>query len=150
MNPVQDHPLVETAIRYHRAVAGFATGKELGRFFHEDAIHDELPNALFPDGVRRDLEGLLAAAEQGRKTLTEQSFEVINAVAHGDQVALEVTWTGRLAVPLGGLPAGHVLRAHIATFLEFRDGLIVAQRNYDCYERIALAREPEPEPGVRL
>lgn len=32
-------------------------------------------------------------------------------------------------------PAGHVPRAHIAPFLEFRDGRITAQRNCDCYER---------------
>jgi ketosteroid isomerase-like protein len=29
------------------------------------------------------------------------------------------------------------MRAHIAAFLEFRDGKIVAQRNYDCYEPFA-------------
>ncbi|MEU5049278.1 hypothetical protein [Streptomyces sp. NPDC021096] len=63
-------------------------------------------------------------------------------MAVGDQVALEVTWTGTLAVPLGDLPAGHVLRAHIAVFLEFREGKIRAQRNYDCYERLGGAEGP--------
>jgi ketosteroid isomerase-like protein len=29
---------------------------------------------------------------------------------------------------------GDVMRAHFATFIEFRDGKIVAQRNYDCFE----------------
>jgi ketosteroid isomerase-like protein len=33
-----------------------------------------------------------------------------------------------------------VLRAHLGVFLEFRDGRIVAQRNYDCYERLTPAR----------
>jgi len=31
------------------------------------------------------------------------------------------------------------LRAHIAAFLEFRDGRIIAQRNYDCYELLTPA-----------
>jgi ketosteroid isomerase-like protein len=31
------------------------------------------------------------------------------------------------------------LRAHIAAFLDFRDGKIIAQRNYDCYERLTPA-----------
>ncbi|MEV4436054.1 nuclear transport factor 2 family protein [Streptomyces sp. NPDC049585] len=129
------HPHVETAIRYHQAVAQGATGERLAAFFHPEAVHRELPNALFPDGAVRDLPAVLAAAERGRTVLTEQHFEVLNAVASGGQVALEVTWHGTLAVALGDLPVGHVLRAHIATFLEFRDGKIVSQRNYDCYER---------------
>ena len=112
---------------------------ELAAFFHPDATHHELPNALFPDGSIRDLAGLRAAAEAGRATLSAQSFELISALAAGDHVALEATWTGTLAVPLGDLPAGHTLRAHIAAFLEFRDGKIIAQRNYDCYERLTPA-----------
>jgi ketosteroid isomerase-like protein len=136
---LQRHPNIDTAIRYHQAVSGSATGEELSAFFHPDATHDELPNALFPDGNVRDLAGLCAAAEAGRKTLSTQSFEVLNALAVGDQVALEVLWTGTIAVPLGDLPAGHTLRAHIATFLEFRDGKIITQRNYDCYERLTPA-----------
>ncbi|MEV0237942.1 nuclear transport factor 2 family protein [Nonomuraea sp. NPDC050786] len=129
---LQQHPNVDLAVRYHEAVS---RGEGPDPYFHEDAVHRELPNALFPDGAVRDLDGLRAAAERGRKTISEQRFEVLNAVASGDQVALEVLWTGTLAVPLGDLPAGHTLRAHIGTFLEFRDGKIVAQRNYDCYER---------------
>ncbi|WP_433337713.1 nuclear transport factor 2 family protein [Spirillospora sp. CA-294931] len=134
------NPLVALAVDYHRAVSAWATGDELARFFHPDALHRELPNALFPDGAVRDLPGILAAADRGREALKDQSFEVVNAVADGDRVALEVVWTGTLARPLGDLPEGHVLRAHIGTFLEFRDGLIVSQRNYDCYEGGAAAR----------
>ncbi|WP_218952341.1 nuclear transport factor 2 family protein [Amycolatopsis anabasis] len=128
------HPHVDLAVRYHRAVARRATGAELAQFFHVDAVHRELPNALLPGGAVRDLTGILDAAERGRKTLSHQHFEIVNAVAAGDQVALEVVWTGTLAAPLGELPEGHVLRAHIATIIEFRDGKIFAQRNYDCYE----------------
>ncbi|MFJ9472185.1 nuclear transport factor 2 family protein [Streptomyces caniferus] len=136
MTKLHSHPDVETAIRYHRAVSQFASGEELAAFFHPDAQHRELPNTLFPDGVDRDVAGLDEAAQAGRQRIREQTFEVINAVAAEGQVALEVRWSGTLAVPLGKLPAGYVLRAHIATFLEFRDGKIAAQRNYDCYERL--------------
>ncbi|WP_240506701.1 nuclear transport factor 2 family protein [Thermoactinospora rubra] len=134
MPNLQTHPNVEIAVRYHEAVSRFAAGEELARFLHEDVVHHELPNALFPEGNVRDLAGMLKAGEAGRGVLSDQVFEVVNAVAAGDQVALEVKWRGTLAVPLGELPAGHVLRAHIAAFLDFRDGKIVAQRNYDCYE----------------
>ncbi|MFC9844564.1 nuclear transport factor 2 family protein [Streptomyces sp. NPDC060223] len=136
MPPFQQHPDIDTAIRYHEAVSRFAAGPELAAFFHEDAVHHELPNVLFPDGASRSVGELTTAAEAGRKRLSEQKFEVINAVAAGGQVALEVVWTGTLAVPLGELPAGYTIRAHIATFLDFRDGKIAGQRNYDCYERL--------------
>ncbi|MBD0742272.1 hypothetical protein BG418_12380 [Streptomyces sp. CBMA152] len=133
------HPNVEVALRYHEAVSQGATGQELARFFHEEAVQQEFPNSLFPDGVRRDLTAVLKDAERGQQVLTRQRFEVHNAVASDDLVALEVTWTGTLAVPLGDLPAGYELRAHIGVFLEFRDGRIHAQRNYDCYERLDRA-----------
>jgi ketosteroid isomerase-like protein len=129
---LQQHPNVDLAVRYHEAIS---RGESPDPYFHDDAVHREFPNALFPDGAVRDLDGLRAAAERGRTTISGQRFEVLNAMASGDQVALEVLWTGTLAVPLGDLPAGLTLRAHIGTFLEFRDGKIVSQRNYDCYER---------------
>jgi ketosteroid isomerase-like protein len=134
---LQQHPNVDTALRYHQAVSCFAASEELAAFFHPDATHHELPNLLFPEGSFRDLGGICAAAEAGRANLSSQTFEVISALAAGDHVALEALWTGTTAVPLGDLPAGHTLRAHIAAFLEFRDGKIIAQRNYDCYERLA-------------
>ncbi|MFF3710614.1 nuclear transport factor 2 family protein [Streptomyces phaeochromogenes] len=143
MSELNEHPNVRTAVRYHRAVSRFAVGEELAAFFHPDAVHTQLPNALFPDGTVRPLPDLIAAAEQGRKLLADQHFEVINTVASGAQVALEVTWTGTLAVSLGDLRAGQILRAHIAAFLEFRDGKIIAQRNYDCYERLSPAAPGE-------
>ncbi|MFI7413573.1 nuclear transport factor 2 family protein [Streptomyces sp. NPDC049627] len=145
MSESPEHPNIRTAIRYHEAVSRFAAGEELAAFFHPDAVHRQLPNALFPDGTVRDLPDLIAAAQQGHKLLAEQHFEVINAVAAGAQVALEVTWSGTLAVPLGDLTAGQVLRAHIAAFLEFRDGKIIAQRNYDCYERLRPAAPSETD-----
>ena len=49
-------------------------------------------------------------------------------------VALEVLWTGTLAVPFGSLAVGDNMRAHFAVFIQLRDGKIVAQRNYDCFD----------------
>jgi ketosteroid isomerase-like protein len=53
----------------------------------------------------------------------------------GDRVALEVEWTGTLALPFGGLPAGSPMKAYFAMFLEFQEGKIARQRNYDCFEK---------------
>ncbi|GGR83071.1 hypothetical protein GCM10010252_22240 [Streptomyces aureoverticillatus] len=133
----------DIALRYHEAVGAGATGDELAAFFTADVVQRELPNLLFPQGVTRELPDILAAALAGQGKLRRQTYDVRNAVAAGDKVALEVEWTGELAVPLGPLPAGHVLRAHIATFLDFRDGKICGQRNYDCYEPLSASASPE-------
>jgi hypothetical protein len=111
------HPHVDLAVRYHQAVA---SGADLAEFFHEDVVQHELPNALSPEGAVRDLTAILEAAERGREALSHQEFEVLSAVAADDHVALEARWAGTLAAPLGAWPAGHVLRARIATFLELR------------------------------
>ncbi|WP_369198258.1 nuclear transport factor 2 family protein [Streptomyces djakartensis] len=137
MTQTDQHPHVRTALRYHEAVARLAAPEELAEFLHPDMTHSQLPNALFPAGADRDLAETLAASARARTLLTAQSYDVTGAVAAGDRVALEIKWSGTLAAGFGELPAGHVLRAHIAAFLEFRDGRIIAQRNYDCYEPLA-------------
>jgi ketosteroid isomerase-like protein len=109
---------------------------ELGglRFFADDVVQVEFPNRLLPNGATRDLAALRGAAERGRKVMTAQRFEVLNAIASGDQVAVEALWTGTLAVPLGSIPAGGQMRARFAIFLTYRDGRIVRQHNYDCFD----------------
>ena len=74
------------------------------------------------------------AAERGRRVLRAQRYEVRTAVASGQEVALEVLWVGVLAVAVGSLAIGDEMRANFGVFLTFRDGLIVRQRNYDCFE----------------
>jgi ketosteroid isomerase-like protein len=59
---------------------------------------------------------------------------VRRAYADGNTVILEVLWIGTLAIPLGRLAAGDDMRAHFCVVIELRDGKIVRQRNYDCFE----------------
>ncbi|MEV5357396.1 nuclear transport factor 2 family protein [Streptomyces sp. NPDC052693] len=132
-----DHPNVRIALRYHEAVARLAAPQELEEFLHPEMTHSQVPNALFPAGADRDRAETLAASARARTLLSAQRYDVVSAVAAGDRVALEIKWSGTLAAGFGELPAGHVMRAHIAAFLDFRDGRIVAQRTYDCYEPFA-------------
>jgi hypothetical protein len=39
-----------------------------------------------------------------------------------------------LAAPVGSLPAGGVMRARYAIFLEFKGGKVWRVRNHDCFE----------------
>ena len=94
----------------------------------------EYPNQFVPKGADRDLAAMREAAERGRRALRSQRYEVRNAVANGNEVALEVLWTGTLAVAIGTLVPGDEMHAHFGVFLTFREGLITSQRNYDCFD----------------
>jgi ketosteroid isomerase-like protein len=66
--------------------------------------------------------------------MASQAYEIESALAVGDSVAVEFRWSGTLAVTVGPLAAGDVICGRFASFLEFREGRIVAQRSYDCFE----------------
>jgi len=128
-----DSANLQLARRYLEAIERGESGDSLA-FFAPDVVQEEFPNRLTPNGARRDLAALREAGERGRKVMTAQRYEVLNAIESGDQVALEIQWTGTLAVPFESIPAGGQMRARFAVFLEFREGKIVRQRNYDCFE----------------
>ncbi len=103
-------------------------------YLADDVVQQEFPNRLVPEGATRDLAALREAGARGKQVMTSQRYEVLASIAAGDRVALEVQWTGTLAVTFGTLPAGGQLRARFAVFLEFRGDKILRQRNYDCFE----------------
>ncbi|MDR0788095.1 MAG: nuclear transport factor 2 family protein [Gemmatimonadota bacterium] len=119
---------------YLKALETGEVGDALARFFTSDARQVELPNRLNPGGGVSDLSTLLQRAEQGQKLLRSQRYEIRSEVAQAHQVAMEATWSGMLAVPLGSLAAGATMTAHFAMFFELDEGLIREQRNYDCFE----------------
>jgi ketosteroid isomerase-like protein len=125
---------LDTARRYLVALEQGVVGADLAAFFDPEVVQEEFPNRLVASGARRDLNALLDGAVRGQQVLSAQTYAIQNALASGDQVSLEVLWTGTLAIALGSLPVGGIMRAHFAVFLEFRAGKIVAQRNYDCFE----------------
>jgi ketosteroid isomerase-like protein len=122
------------AREYLAAIEAGATGDAVAAFFDSDLRQEEFPNRLVPDGASRDLAAVLTGAERGKAVLRSQTYEVHNAIEQGDTVALEVTWRGVLAIPIGSLQPGDEMRARFAVFLEFRDGVIRRQRNYDCFD----------------
>jgi ketosteroid isomerase-like protein len=120
-----------TARRYLRAID--ANGDILA-FYHPDVVMEEFPNRIVPNGAVRDLAALKEANARGRNVVRAQRYDVRNVVESGDQLVLEVLWTATFTIPFGTLAAGDEMRAHFAMVLEFRDGKIHRQRNYDCYE----------------
>ncbi|HEY6244506.1 MAG TPA: nuclear transport factor 2 family protein [Pyrinomonadaceae bacterium] len=125
---------LETARLYLRAIEDRVGFHELASFFTPDVVQREYPNQLVQQGAERDLQQLREAAERGRHVITSQHYEVRNALANEDWVALEVTWIAVVAVPVGAIPAGGEMRANFGVFLQFRDGKIARQHNYDCFD----------------
>ncbi|MBA3947728.1 MAG: nuclear transport factor 2 family protein [Herpetosiphonaceae bacterium] len=126
--------ILAIAKRYLQAIERGVTGDTLAEFFTPDVVQEEFPNRLVVHGAQRDLQTILDGALRGQQAVSAQSYEVLHAVVSGNEVALEVQWTGTLAIALGSLPVGGQMRARFAVFIEFRDGKIAKQRNYDCFE----------------
>lgn len=123
-----------TVRRYFEALAAGAGGRTMAAFFTPDVIQEEFPNRFLINGVRRDLQAMLEAAERGRGAITGQQFHLLDAIASGDKVVVEAQWSGTLATAVKDIAAGTVMRARFAAFFEFKNGKIAAQRNYDCYD----------------
>ncbi|HET9405688.1 MAG TPA: nuclear transport factor 2 family protein [Candidatus Sulfotelmatobacter sp.] len=102
--------------------------------FSPDSVLEQLPNRIYPNGIRSGVSSMADAFEKGRKLLSSQSYELESCIADGDRLSIEVLWTGTLALAFGSLSAGSQMRAHSAMFFQFKDGKIVSQRNYDCFE----------------
>jgi len=123
---------LDKARRYLKAIEDSDAAYVVG-LFSPDAVLEQLPNRIYPQGMRSTVAQIPEAFEKGRKIFSRQTYQITNGSANGGLVILEVLWTGTLAIPFGSLAAGSEMRCHSAMFLEFRDGKIVAQRNYDCF-----------------
>lgn len=106
----------------------------IGAFLHPDVEMIEHPNAIAPTGHRRTREEALEGARSGRQLLRRQGLEDQRISATAEVVTVRATWRGELAHDAGAMSAGDVLTAHLAMFFTVRDGRIVRQENYDCYE----------------
>lgn len=117
-----------------QVVASLGPASEVRAFYAPGVEIREFPNRIAPNGRTRRIDDLGAAYEAGRGILRSQNYEVLRAIESGNEVALEIEWTGVLAKPVLGLPEGYAMRAFVAMFLTFdAEGKIVSQRNYDCY-----------------
>jgi len=130
----QESENASLARRFVEAVESGATGERLAAFLHDDVEQLELPNRLFAEGARRDRAAILTSAEKGQHVLRSQRYEILNLVASGKHVAIEMAWRGELAVPIATKKPGDSLSGRFAFFLEIEDGRIRSMRNYDCYD----------------
>jgi ketosteroid isomerase-like protein len=122
------------AVRRYLKTIEEGTFSDIAGLFTPDMTMEQFPNRIYPKGLRSGVAKMAEAFGAGRKLLSSQSYEIKNALATAESVAVEVLWTGTLAVSFGALSAGSQMRAFSAMFFEFTDGKIFRQRNYDCFE----------------
>jgi ketosteroid isomerase-like protein len=120
--------------KYFAALERGVIGEELATLYDPAIIQEEFPNRLSTNGARRDLAGILVAGERGQAVIREHRYEILSITAEENRVAIEFNWSGKLVIPIGTLAAGATMRGRFASFLEFRDGRILSQRSYDCFE----------------
>ncbi|GAA1798376.1 nuclear transport factor 2 family protein [Agromyces neolithicus] len=138
--PVSETPANEALVReLMRAIESGEHGDALARFFTDDAEQVEYPSIMRPAGGSRGVQAMLDGSVAGAQMLAEQSYDVLEFIDGGDRAAVRLTWRATTATAIAGLPAGSTLTAHIAQFYEFRDGRIIRQRSYDCYEPLGAA-----------
>jgi ketosteroid isomerase-like protein len=128
-----DTPL-EIARALHRALEAGKSGAELRALFTDDAKTVERPNLIKPAGSVATLERMLAASAAGAQLLSHQSYTVHHELELGNLAILRLTWTGVIRRSVGPFREGQELKAHIAQFIETRDGRIASIETFDCYE----------------
>jgi predicted ester cyclase len=133
----------------YAAISRRAGVTELATYWHPDAVQVEHPSLLRPAGHQRGLAELLEASNVGLQMIDDQHYDVHNIIEEGERVAVQLTWSATTAVDLPGLAAGTQLVSHVAAFYEFRDGLLLSQSSYDCYEPLPSAAKPDEDRARR-
>ena len=127
---------VEDVVRsYYATVADLSSTEEDLRSLLSPALRViEHPNAVTPRGAVRDLAGTVAGFLGGKALLREQVFDLREIITSGERAAVRATWQGTIGVDAGPYRAGQHLVAQVAALLTVRNGLVVDQETFDCYE----------------
>ncbi|PSL49439.1 ketosteroid isomerase-like protein [Chitinophaga niastensis] len=121
--------------RYFQLLESFSADPvEFASIFHPNIIQTEYPNQLSNDIKQRNFDIMLESMVTNKIILKSQHFSVLKVVEAGNTLVVEAKWTGEIGVDAGRFRRGQVMKAFICTIIEFRDGKIYRQRNYDCYE----------------
>jgi ketosteroid isomerase-like protein len=128
------HDIKAIAIRFIHTLQNRTSSDELLPFYHPDIEQIEFPNAITRTTAIRNLDDLKAASERGQQVMQKEEYEVTRSYVLDNTVVIEAIWTGTLAIPIASIPAGGQMKANFAQFYDFKDGLIIRQRNYDCFQ----------------
>src|SRR5262245_47635451 len=97
---------LELARRYLKILERDPEDPELHALFDPEFVFYERPNRLNPNGRTLPRDALRALTAKAKQITLEQRYEVVHALAVGDEVAMEVEWTGRFNLAFASTPAG--------------------------------------------
>ncbi|RIV27774.1 nuclear transport factor 2 family protein [Fibrisoma montanum] len=129
-----EHDIKAIAHKFIHTLQNRTSTDELIPFYHPDIEQIEFPNAITRTTAIRNLDDLKAASERGQQVMQKEEYKVTRSYVFDNTVIIEAIWTGTLAIPLGSIPIGGQMQANFAQFYDFKDGLIIRQRNYDCFQ----------------
>jgi ketosteroid isomerase-like protein len=109
-------------------------GDDLRQFFTDDAVTIEHPNQIKPEGSTAALDAMIAGSTAGANLLASQRYDVHDVLEVGALAIFRIIWTGVIAADVGPFRAGQAITAHIAQFVETRDGKVAKIETYDCYD----------------
>ena len=117
----------------------------IARLLDDDVEIIEHPNAIARSGNRRDRAGALEGVRAGRAMMAWQSLEDVRYLTADETVVVRAVWRGALAQAVGGMPAQGRITADVAMFFQLRNGRILRQENYDCYQPLP---DIDPRPNA--
>ena len=97
----------------------------------KDHEWEELPTKYSPEGYKGGFEDQKERALQISQLLPDRKMEILNLVAGGDQVVLDIAWKGTLSMTVDeSFKEGDIVESRFALFLKFRDGKIIKETDF--------------------
>lgn len=125
---------VGIAHAYVQTLSAGAGADAVAGFFEANAEVEEFPSLVLPEGATRDRDGMLKAWSHSMNLWSGQRFDVVDAIAGGSQVAVEIRWTGTALERVGPFGIGESVEAKLCFFLKFHEQRIIRQRAHACYQ----------------
>jgi ketosteroid isomerase-like protein len=107
-----------------------ATLEWVDTFYSRDAEWIELPRAGNPEGREGGRDDLREHARNVTALFPDRRMRVIDAVAHGDRVVVQLDWEGTAAHAMDGVAQGRKVRLRIASFFTLDKGRITREVDY--------------------
>lgn len=108
--------------------------RKIDAIVHPEIEQIEYPNLLNRRGQKSDLADLKRRMAIGKQILAAQKYIITGYIENGDRVAVEAKWQATMAIDAPPFKKGQNLRAFFCITLDFQDGRIIRQQNYDCFE----------------